>query len=320
MHTQYPPRKLGFLVKLSPARVPSADDTVGQVGGDGIPAGVVKVDGQRLVDQVNRASGAGLTFAGSAGDGEVGAAYVRWPDGRAGVLTRGDGSPDDLRRTAEVLDVVRRHGLPVPRYELLAELPDGIGVVQERLTGQPPTRIDRALLESMIAITDRFAGLAAKVPELPVPSMHLLESGPGFCLHESLRAYDDRTRRVLDWVHEVGRDEPSTMTGDDLVHLDFHTGNVLVDDTGRITGIVDWDGIGRGDRRFGLVTLQFDAHARLPDVRLDWFDELLESVLSPGVLRLYWAHMTLRMVDWSIRHHAPADTTRWLGFAESRTI
>ncbi|GAA1587195.1 hypothetical protein GCM10009804_49070 [Kribbella hippodromi] len=282
-----------------------------------------------MVEEVNRTSGAGLTFTGSAGNGEVGAAYVRWPDGRGGVLTRGAGSLDELRRTAEVLQVVRQSGLPVPRYELLAELPDGIGVVQERLPGQPPARVDRALLESMIALTDRFAGLAAKLPELPVPDLHLLQSGPGFCLHESLQVYGDRTRRVLDWVHEVGRDEPGAMTGDDLVHLDFHTGNVLVDDAGQLTGIVDWDGIGRGDRRFGLVTLRFDAHvtgavgrgrysAQLPDVRLDWFDELLDSTLSPGVLRLYWAHMTLRMVDWSIRHHTPADTTHWLDFAESR--
>jgi aminoglycoside phosphotransferase (APT) family kinase protein len=107
------------------------------------------------------------------------------------------------------------------------------------------------------------------------------------------------------------------MVGDDLVHLDFHTGNVLTD-AGRITGIVDWDGIGRGDRRFALVTLRFDAHVRLPGADLAWFDELLESTLDPAVLRLYWAHMALRQVDWSIRHHTPADTEHWLDFAETR--
>jgi Ser/Thr protein kinase RdoA (MazF antagonist) len=175
--------------------------------------------------------------------------------------------------------------------------------------------VDRDLLEAMIALTDRFAGLAG---DLPVPSMYLLESGPGFCLHESLERYDDRTRRLLDRVREVGRDEPGGMTGDDLVHLDFHTGNVLVDEHGELTGIVDWDGIGRGDRRFGLVTLRFDAHVRLAGTDLTWFDELLDHVLSPAELRLYWAHMSLRLVDWSNRHHTPADTTLWLDFAETR--
>ncbi|RZT19504.1 phosphotransferase family enzyme [Kribbella sp. VKM Ac-2569] len=281
---------------------------------DGVPAPVAKLDAQQLLREVNQATGAGLEFLGYAGLGEVGAAFVRWPDGRDGVLTRGYGSLAELRRTAEVLEAARRGGLPVPQYQLLADLPDGIGVVQERLPGRPPETVDRAFLESMIALTDHFAGLA---PDLPVPSMYLLESGPGFCLHESLQRYDDRTRRLLDWIHEVGRDEPSGMTGDDLVHLDFHAGNVLTD-AGRITGIVDWDGIGRGDRRFALVTLRFDAHVRLDGADLTWFDELLENTLNPAVLRLYWAHMSLRQVDWSIRHHTPADTTHWLDFSETR--
>ena len=41
------------------------------------------------------------------------------------------------------------------------------------------------------------------------------------------------------------------------MHLDFHPGNVLVDG-GRVTGVVDWDGAGRGDRLFDLVTLRFE--------------------------------------------------------------
>jgi aminoglycoside phosphotransferase (APT) family kinase protein len=282
------------------------------VSADEIPAPVAKLDARQLLLEVNERSGAGLTFVGRAAAGEVGAGFVRWPDGREGVLTRGFGSLDDLRRTARVLDAARSDGLPVPQYELLTEVTDGVAVVQQRLPGRPPEVIDRALLEAMIALADRFAGLGT---DLPVPSMYLLESGPGFCLHESLQRYDGRTRRLLDWVREVGRAEPGGMTGDDLVHLDFHTGNVLVDEAGELTGIVDWDGIGRGDRRFGLVTLRFDAESRLP---LDWFDELLDNALDPAVLRLYWAHMSLRMVDWSIRHHTPSDTTRWLDFAETR--
>ncbi|WUJ71684.1 phosphotransferase [Kribbella soli] len=295
--------------------IPGGEIPADEIPDGEIPAPVAKLDAEQLLLEVNERSGAGLTFVGRAAEGQVGAGFVRWPDGREGVLTRGFGSLDDLRRTARVLDAARSDGLPVPQYQLLTEVTDGVGVVQERLPGRPPEVIDRALLEAMIALTDRFAGLAA---DLPVPSMYLLESGPGFCLHESLQRYDDRTRRLLDWVREVGRDEPSGMAGDDLVHLDFHTGNVLVDEHGQLTGIVDWDGIGRGDRHFGLVTLRFDAESRLPAANLDWFDNLLDTTLAPAVLRLYWAHMSLRLVDWSIRHHTPTDTTHWLDFAETR--
>jgi aminoglycoside phosphotransferase (APT) family kinase protein len=284
----------------------------------GVPAPVAKLDARQFMQELNQATGAGLEFVAPAAGGEVGAAFVRWPDGRDGVLTRGHGSLAELRRTAEVLDAARRRGLPVPQYSLLADLADGVGVVQERLPGQPPATTDRQLLESMIALTDRFVDLLSDRPDVPVPPMHLLDSGPGFCLHESLQAYDARTRRVLDWIHEVGRSEPAEMTGNDLVHLDYHSGNVLIDPAGTITGIVDWDGIGRGDRHFALVTLRFDAHIRLPGESLEWFDALLGSTLSPDVLRLYWAHMTLRQVDWSIRHHTPADVTHWLDFTETR--
>ncbi|WP_460515518.1 phosphotransferase family protein [Flindersiella endophytica] len=283
-------------------------------------APVPKLDAEQLVREVNAATQAGLEFRGRAAAGEVGAAYVRWPDGRDGVLTRGSGDIGTLRRSAEILAVARERGLPVPAYDLIAELPDGIGVVQERLPGSPPSTVDRLLLEAMIGLSERFAGLLAGLPDIPVPSMHLLESGQGFSVHESLERYDDRTRRLIGWVHEVGHSAPEpAMYGDDLVHLDYHTGNVLTDDAGQLTGIIDWDGIGRGDRRFGLVTLRFDAWGRrLPDDDQAWFDELLDATLDARSLRVYWAAMSLRQVDWSIRHHSPAAVEHWLDLAETR--
>src|SRR2546421_11976934 len=83
-----------------------------------LPPPVPKLDARQLLDDVNRATGAGLRFVGQAAAGQVGAAFVRWPDGRDGVLTRGAGTIGDLRRTATTLDAARRRGLPVPRYQL----------------------------------------------------------------------------------------------------------------------------------------------------------------------------------------------------------
>jgi hypothetical protein len=63
---------------------------------------------------------------------------VRWPNGRDGVVTRTDTPIDQLRRTAEVLSLVRSRGLPLPRHSLLVELDSGnVAVVQERLRGIP---------------------------------------------------------------------------------------------------------------------------------------------------------------------------------------
>jgi len=184
-----------------------------------------------------------------------------------------------------------------------------------RLTGEIPTNVDHALVTAMVDMNARFAGLLSNRPDLPSIPLFLRASGPGFCLHDPLRQYDRRTARLLAWVHEVGatRDQAD---GDDLVHFDFHTANVLVGpESKRITGIVDWDGAGRGDRRLDLVTLRFDVARRAPD-ELPWLDEVLAETLPQDRLRAYWAHMSLRHVDWSIRHHTSADVDFWLGVVE----
>jgi aminoglycoside phosphotransferase (APT) family kinase protein len=128
-------------------------------------------------------------------------------------------------------------------------------------------------------------------------------------LHEPLARYDRRTADVLAWVRDVGADG-DVADGDDLVHLDFHPGNVLVD-AGAVSGVVDWDGAARGDGRFDLVTLRFYLAMYAPELT-PWFDELLDARVPPRVQRAYWAHMSLRQVDWSIRHHPSAAVDFWL--------
>ncbi len=262
-----------------------------------------------------------LTLVGRAPGGQVGAAYVRWPDGRDGVLTwlPEPVRAEAVRRTAEILALARASGLPVPAYDLVAELPGALAIVQERIPGRAPTRATRKVVEAMVGLVNGFTGLLAARPDVEAPDLHLRASGPGFSLHRPLELYDDRTRRLLGWVREVGAAAPARMSGPDLVHLDFHPGNVLVDGSGAITGIVDWDGIGRGDRLFGLVTLRFavtNMNGGAATAR--WLDGVLEDMLAPDLLRTYWAAMSMREVDWAIRHHTPADVERVLDLAETR--
>jgi aminoglycoside phosphotransferase (APT) family kinase protein len=283
-------------------------------------APVRRLDPTHLVALVNEHTDARLTLRGPAPGGEVGAAYVRWPDGRDGVLTMGPGSrADDLRTTAGILATARARGLPVPAYDLIAEVPGAVAIVQERLPGSPPARDDLAVVRAMVELNERFAGLLADRPDLEPPDLYLRHSGPGFCLHEPLARYDDRTRSLLSWIREVGAGDEARMAGDDLVHLDFHAGNVLLDEAGAISGIFDWDGIGRGDRRFDLVTLRFGVAARDGDPdAARWLDDVIDRTIDPATLRVYWASMSLRMVDWVIRHYSAAEVDFMLDFARTR--
>jgi hypothetical protein len=268
---------------------------------------VPRLDAASAATRLAELTGVRLTVEGPCGSGEVGAAYVRWPDGRRSVLT--SGNPSSLEPVA----VARAAGLPVPRYELTADVGGTFVVVQELMPGTPPAVVDRRLVEEMVALNGRMAGLLADRPAEPV-RLYLRESGPGFCRHEPLAGYDRRTARLLDWVREVGA-ERDTADGNDLVHLDYHPDNLLVHN-GHISGVVDWDGAGRGDRHFDLVTLRFDLSRRAPELT-GWLDRLLRDTVPAGRLRAYWAHMSLRLVDWSIRHHGSAAVEEWLSIAET---
>lgn len=276
-------------------------------------AAVREAGPRNLVAVVNTRAGCGLELVGVAEHGETGgAAYVRWPDGRPGVVTQAfHRSLEQARHDAEVLAMLRSRGLPVPRYDLLVDLGGGtVGLVQERLPGNPADRTDRAVIDAMVAMNERFAGLLADRPDVPIPPLHLRESGPLFPRHETLAEHSDRSRQMLRLIREIGSGEPHEMVGDDLVHVDFTVPNVLFDDSGEITGVVDWNfGLARGDRRFGLIKLFFDltwavateeGRRRVDQDALDRLNDVLEETLEPDLLRAYWAHWTLYQLHWAI--------------------
>jgi hypothetical protein len=268
---------------------------------------VARLDAPRVLDRIAAITGVRLELEGPCPGGEVGAAYVRWPDGRRSVLT------SERTRSGVFTDRAREAGVPTARHELTARV-DGVRVtVQQRLPGRPPSPVDAGVVAQMIAVNDRLAGVLSAVPDPRPAPLYLTEDGPGFCLHEPLAAHSDRARRLLDRIHEIGA-AGTHMIGDDLVHMDFHPGNVLVS-SGRITGVVDWDGATRGDRLFDLVTLRFMLSGTAPELVGPVDDRL--ALLADRRHRQYWAHHALRLVDWAIRHHDEAAVQRWLAVAES---
>jgi Phosphotransferase enzyme family len=261
---------------------------------------------------------------------------VTWPDGRQGVLTWRPGSSlADLRAgPLAVMEALRQAGYPAPAAELAIELGSAetkgwgragsaspprpaVALVSQLLPGGQLDRVTPELLDQAIALSERHAGALAGRPAIPAMRLFLTSDGPGFCQHGPLRRYSDRTRRLDRWITSVGARHPGILEGDDAVHADFQPGNFLAE-RGRITGVVDWDGAARGDRRLDLVTLRFGLHAIDTDPRaIRRLDEVLDA-FPADVLTPLWAHMSLRMTDWVIRHYTPAHVEHWLGLAEQR--
>lgn len=261
------------------------------------------------------ATGVELADEGKCRGGQIGASYVRWPDGHRSVLTF---LPPDkqawARQGAELAGIARAAGVPAPRYELVAELPGVIAVVQELLPGAPPgTQVSRATIESMAEINARCRGLLAGRDDLPRAALYLLDDGPGFCLHEPMAAYDRRTRQLLAAIEEVGAAVPAYLAGDDVTHFDFHPENVLVDAAGQVTGVVDWDGAARANAIMDLCTLRFDLARRAPELGR-WVGGLLAGEPEP-VLAACWAHLSLRLVDWAIRELTAPEVDAWIEVA-----
>jgi aminoglycoside phosphotransferase (APT) family kinase protein len=167
----------------------------------------------------------------------------------------------------------------------------------------------------MVEVNRRCRGLLPGRRDLPPPSLFLRADGPGFCLHEPLDRYSPRTARLLAAIEEAGAALPDCLAGDDLVHLDFHPENVLVDATGTVTGVVDWDAVCRSCADIDLYVLRFDLARRAPGLGR-WLGGLIQDAMPADVALACWAHLSLRMVDWSIRHLTPADTAAWTGIAE----
>jgi len=281
---------------------------------------VERMDAERVAAQLAEQAGVRLIVEGPCSGGEVGAAFVRSPDGRRSVLKWRPGTrlEDLLAGPIAVSEAVRAAGAPVPETQLAVQLGSAIATVQELLPGAPITQLDSDGLVQALAFNDMQAGLLADRPEIPPVELFLREDGPGFCLHGPLRAHNRRTARLDDWITTVGAEHSGPLRGHDAVHVDYHPGNLLAVD-GTITGIIDWDGAGRGDRRLDLVTLRFGVHGDKPDPAVVARLDAVLDTLPDDLLRPLWAHMSLRMVDWAIRHFTPAAVDHWLGLAESRT-
>lgn len=255
-----------------------------------------------VIEEVNARTGSGLVLTGLADQvgGSSSAAFVEWPDGRESAMTRTRTSLAVMRQTASVLNDVRGQGLPVPEHQLVLELSDGyVVVVQERLPGRHASELNSTTAAAFVAINERFAGVLRDHPQVPRPRA-FPESAEVF--DDTIGRLGERGRRLLARLLEVDGGRPFRMQGDDLVHTDYTPGNVLFDDAGEVSGVVDWNaGAVRGDRYYALIGLHWGSVGRRT-VGVEEFKQVEEKLagLSPATRRSYEAHWMVDLVHESI--------------------
>ena len=217
-------------------------------------------DDEGVVESINAAWGTALTVEGRAEKGTLGGAIlVTLLGDRPGVVTRFLGPISEAQRTAQILSEARRRGLPVAEQHLVAPVGEDVFMVQERLPGRPPGLVTPAVITGIILLNERFAHALRFWPEVPGVVLCLSASGDPYPRHEVLAEHSDRSRAILRRIRSIGQGVPEVAAGDDLVHVDLTPDNVLFDDDGGVTGVVDWNlGVYRGDRHLALVKTRFD--------------------------------------------------------------
>ena len=227
-----------------------------------------------------------------------------------------------IHAAARVTDQLRPLGYPTPRYVLFGSLHEGSFGIQHALPGRPREIAHTETIERLVALNDLQSGrgswLAEAFPARPTWADEVVRAVTDgypeydYCVLQSLITYSATTSNLLEVLQNFVKrhaDEVAASPGDDIVHFDFSHANILLLRE-RVVGVVDWEGVRAGDRLFDLATLLFYT---VPVAAVH--DRLWQLALErgrPGVLGVYLAHMIVRQVDFSIRHHTAAAVEHWL--------
>ena len=270
-----------------------------------------------LLQLINERHGTAFTLGERYVGGEQGAYALSDGAGGQFVLKWNPGA-NHLRRLDNarvVTDHLRGRGYPAPRSCYLGLAAGGAYVVQPALPGTPLMALTASLLPHLLALNDVQAGQALLVPnDWPAEVVTtVLTGGDGYCVLASLRTYSDATAELLAVLQRlVAAHADDDYATTDIVHFDFTPANILVAD-GQISGVIDWEGTCSGDRAFDLATLLFYAYEDANLRALLWQQAVARA--NPTVVSVYLAHLIVRQVDWSIRHHDRSTIDRWLRVA-----
>jgi aminoglycoside phosphotransferase (APT) family kinase protein len=268
-----------------------------------------------------RAAGHDSELIGPSGGGATGLTCdVKTRDGVRILKWQRPGEGTPLSEVVMALTALRSAGCPVPTYEVV-RADDTLEVsLQEVLPGRWSDQLASSLVSEIERVISRQAGLGCLVSadrpwgaRLQHVTLHGAES---WSRHDSLERHSPQTRALWLRVRSIAETVDVTRVPDgDLVHMDLHHRNVL-QEQGRVRGVIDWEGVERGDRAFDRFTLAFYSGVAgwTNAERAGWIKELVAASPSDASA-LYVAHLSVRSVDWAIRHETEKDVQAWLSWS-----
>ena len=283
---------------------------------------------EALLERVNAEHGTAFKLLERYAQGENQGAYAVADASGAPLVLKWQATTEMLSRLERARGVAERLvklGVPAPRYHLIGSFPEGTTYwLQTALPGGPPADLRLSLehARQLLALNDQQAGQALSAEQDWSGYVRAVVFAGESGWADTLRGHSSKTRALLGRLERVtvGREDGVSRTGD-LVHGDLALGNVLVVGE-QVTGIVDWDAAGCGDRALDLSKLLFYSYENQsmrellenrPIRELLW--RHIMNISGPDALVVYLAYNILAQLDWSIRHHSPEAVTGWVAVA-----
>jgi thiamine kinase-like enzyme len=265
------------------------------------------MNAEEVLAHINTQRGTSYQLVGRYAQGESRAA-VRVADahGNRFVLKSGASTNVEVRdaHPGRTTARLRSLGYPAPEYVAVGIAGETWYVLQTAMRGDPiGNRISLALLPQVLHLNDLQRGQSESGDEGPDRIIRgVMEGYAGYCVIDTLRTYSAESAAMLDRLQRIVTANASEcLRHNDIVHFDFHTNNVLIEDD-HITGVIDWEGSCSGDCAFDLATLLFYTW-HFAEFRDQLWRALLERTTG-GAVAVYLAHMIVRQLDWSMRHHS----------------
>jgi Phosphotransferase enzyme family len=177
--------------------------------------------------------------------------HARWEGGESYLKVL---PPDEAVVLAETHERLRESGVPLAAVTcsdleagVLALTPLGPEVLRTRVLedrGPWPSGDD------VVALLDRLASVASPATARPRSSPLSAAAGHARMLAAVLPSEAGRIEQLRERIGPAGRVGPIT-----TMHGDLHDGQLIVDGSGRITGLLDVDGVGPGERIDDLANL-----------------------------------------------------------------
>ncbi len=250
---------------------------------------------QSAVDALTDQLGKRFVLGERLGGQHLGARAVNVEDGMRGVLKVSDDTYRDVVEDAvRLIEQLRAAGYPAPRPLHHGPMPGGYFYLQERTPGRPMreggvyTALDADELAVLLSVLDRHSALA------PGAAHDWSKTVEEVALHQR-REWTVVAQSQLPVVQKlleacerrVASLSTVTMRHTDLVIGDFGAHNVLIDEEGRLTAVVDLESAGHGDRVIDTVGLLYMVEPHLLSV----VRNAALKIASPNVLAVcgvYW--------------------------------